>query len=91
MPIYSLTKERVEDLQKRIREKQAEIDELEKLTVEDIWVSELDRFERAYIAELKEREQFFSRKDSPFNERPEAIQPSQKQEQVRAQVQVKQA
>lgn len=56
MPIYSLTKERVEDLQKKIREKQSEIDELEKLTVEDIWVSELDKFERAYISELKERE-----------------------------------
>jgi polyhydroxyalkanoate synthesis regulator phasin len=56
MPIYSLTKERVDDLQRKIKEKQAEIDALEKLTVQDIWISELDRFERSYIAELKERE-----------------------------------
>ncbi|MFO0118285.1 MAG: hypothetical protein ACK521_11975 [bacterium] len=56
MPIYSLTKERVDDLQRKIKDKQAEIDALEKLTVQDIWISELDRFERSYIAELKERE-----------------------------------
>jgi hypothetical protein len=60
MPIYSLTKERVDDLQRKIKDKQAEIDALEKLTVQDIWISELDRFERSYIAELKEREQFFT-------------------------------
>jgi len=56
MPIYSLTKERVEDLQKKISEKQSEIAELEKLTVEDIWLRELDRFEESYIRELKERD-----------------------------------
>ena len=64
MPIYSLTKERVDDLQRKIKEKQGEIEALEKMTVQEIWISELDRFERAYIAELKEREQFFVSSDT---------------------------
>ena len=38
MPLYSLTKERVEDLTRKIKEKQAEIDELTKLSAEDIWL-----------------------------------------------------
>jgi hypothetical protein len=33
MPIYSLTKERVDDLQRKIKEKQGEIEALEKMTV----------------------------------------------------------
>lgn len=45
MPIYSLTKERVDDLRVKIAEKQVEISDLERLTVEDIWVKELETFE----------------------------------------------
>ena len=56
MPLYSLSKERVQDLEKKINDKGHEIEELEKLSVEDLWSRELDKFEKAYIAELKERD-----------------------------------
>lgn len=44
MPIWSLTKERIEKLLKQIGDKEAEIDELIKLTKEDLWHSDLDAF-----------------------------------------------
>lgn len=56
MPLYSLSKERVEDLQRKIKERQQEIYELEKQTVEDLWLKELDKFADTYISELKERD-----------------------------------
>jgi hypothetical protein len=56
MPLYSLSKERVQDLEKKISDKKVEIEKLEKLTVEDLWIQELDKFEKAYINELKERD-----------------------------------
>ena len=44
MPIWSLTKERVERLLKQIGDKELEIDELLKLTKEDLWKRDLDDF-----------------------------------------------
>ena len=44
MAIWSLTKERVDKLLKQIGEKQTEIDELIKLSKEDIWNKDLDDF-----------------------------------------------
>ena len=55
MPLYSLTKEKIEDLQAKIREKQQQIDELSKLTIEDLWIRELDRFEESYRKDLRAR------------------------------------
>lgn len=44
MPIWSLTKERVEKLLKQVGDKEIEIDALIKLTKEDLWTKDLDDF-----------------------------------------------
>jgi len=44
MPIWSLTKERVEKLLKQVGDKEVEIDTLIKLTKEDLWNRDLDAF-----------------------------------------------
>lgn len=44
MPIWSLTQERIDKLNKQIGEKEIEIDTLIKLTKEDIWKRDLDDF-----------------------------------------------
>ena len=44
MPIWSLTKERVEKLLKQVGDKELEIDTLLKLTKEDLWKRDLDEF-----------------------------------------------
>ncbi|KAK2809703.1 DNA topoisomerase 2 [Emmonsiellopsis sp. PD_5] len=44
MPLWSLTKERVEKLRRQIGDKEIEVDELIKLTKEDIWMKDLDDF-----------------------------------------------
>ena len=44
MPIWSLTKERVEKLLKQVGDKEIEIDTLIKLTKEDLWTRDLDDF-----------------------------------------------
>ena len=44
MPIWSLTKERVEKLLKQVGDKEIEIDILIKLTKEDLWMRDLDDF-----------------------------------------------
>ncbi len=44
MPIWSLTKERVEKLLKAVGDKEIEIDTLIKLTKEDLWTRDLDDF-----------------------------------------------
>ncbi len=44
MPIWSLTKERVEKLLRQVGDKELEIDTLIKLTKEDLWTRDLDDF-----------------------------------------------
>lgn len=44
MPIWSLTQERVEKLQKQIGEREVEMDEVIKLSKEDMWRRDLDDF-----------------------------------------------
>jgi len=44
MPIWSLTKERIEKLLKQVGDKELEIDTLIKLTKEDLWMRDLDEF-----------------------------------------------
>ena len=52
MAIWSLTKERVEKLRQQIGNKEAEIDELIKLSKEDIWRKDLDDFLEEWRNEL---------------------------------------
>lgn len=42
MPIWSLTYERVEELKRQSNEKTAELNNLEKMTIEDLWIRDLD-------------------------------------------------
>ena len=52
MPLYSLTKDKIEELQKKITEKKEQIKHLEGLTEADIWLQELEAFEEVYRKEL---------------------------------------
>lgn len=48
MKIYTLTKEKFEELKKKYEEISRQLEEYRSLTVEDIWLSELDTLELAY-------------------------------------------
>jgi DNA gyrase/topoisomerase IV subunit B len=48
MPIYNLTKEKVEHLKEQEQDKEAEYKSLKKLKSSDIWLSELDHLETIY-------------------------------------------
>lgn len=54
MPIWSLTKERVEKLLKQIGEREEEIDTLIKLSKEDLWTRDLDEFITEWRTQLEE-------------------------------------
>lgn len=54
MPIWSLTKERVEKLLAQIRDGEFEIDALIKLTREDLWTKDLDEFINVWRTQLEE-------------------------------------
>lgn len=54
MPIWSLTKERIEKLLKQIGDKEAEIDTLIKLTKEDLWNRDLDAFINEWRFQLED-------------------------------------
>ena len=54
MAIWSLTKERVDKLLKQIGEKEMEIDELIKLSKEDLWKRDLDDFINEWRVQLAE-------------------------------------
>jgi DNA topoisomerase-2 len=54
MPIWSLTQERVEKLQRQKAAKQEEIDTLEKLSEKDLWCQDLDAFVAEWESQIKE-------------------------------------
>lgn len=54
MPIWSLTKERIERLQKQIGEREVEVDTLSKLTPQDIWKKDLDDFIHEWQFQLQD-------------------------------------
>ena len=55
MQIYSLTREKVEELSAKIVEKRNQIAVLEGLTIENIWLRELSKFEEVYKRDLSNR------------------------------------
>lgn len=57
MPIWSLTRERIDKLNGQIDVKTQEIDALSKLTVEDIWRRDLDDFIEEWRTQLHEEKQ----------------------------------
>ncbi|EQL29951.1 DNA topoisomerase II [Blastomyces dermatitidis ATCC 26199] len=54
MPLWSLTKERVEKLRRQIGDKEIEIDTLIKLSKEDIWRADLDAFLEEWKFQLED-------------------------------------
>ena len=56
MPIWSLTKERVEKLLKQIGDRETDIDELIKLSKEDLWNRDLDEFIAEWRFQLEDEE-----------------------------------
>lgn len=56
MPIWSLTKERVEKLLKQVGDKEIEIDTLIKLSKEDLWTRDLDDFLAEWRFQLDDEE-----------------------------------
>lgn len=54
MPLWSLTYEKIEELKKEAEDIQKILDEYKEKTIEDIWISELDDFVKAYNSYIKE-------------------------------------
>ena len=54
MPIWSLTKERIDRLQKQIGEREEEVNTLSKLTPHDIWKNDLDEFINEWRFQLQD-------------------------------------
>ena len=48
MPLFALTYEKIEELNRKYKEKKLELDALEKSSEIDLWTSDLDEFEEAY-------------------------------------------
>ena len=60
MPIYNLTKERIEELKKERDELQIEYDQLKVATVAQLWNKDLNVFETAYKKFMKSYYQYMS-------------------------------
>ena len=55
MPIYNLTVEKIDELKKQEEDKQHQYEELEKLTIETMWLNELNKLEKEYDKWLTHR------------------------------------
>jgi DNA topoisomerase-2 len=64
LPLWTLTFEKIEELKKELEDTRKVLDEYKKLTVNDIWLNELDEFLEAYEKWLKEWEEEKERENS---------------------------
>ena len=62
MPIYNLTLEKIEDLKKQEKEKQTEYDNLFGMKPQDLWINDLDVFEKTYDNFIQSKEEKESKK-----------------------------
>lgn len=46
LPLYSLTKEKIEELEKQIQDKKQKLDDLRRKTAEQIWIDDLDKLQQ---------------------------------------------
>jgi DNA topoisomerase-2 len=53
MPIYNLTKEKIDELKNQELDKQTEFDILDKMSINDIWLNELIKLEKEYASWIK--------------------------------------
>ena len=56
MPIYNLTKEKIDELKNQEEDKNVEYNTLDSMTVHDIWLNELNKIEKEYESWLKQKE-----------------------------------
>jgi DNA topoisomerase-2 len=56
LPLFSLTAEKIDDINKEFKEKKDELDTYKNTTVQDLWLHELDEFEK-YYQKMVEEEQ----------------------------------
>ncbi|KAL9038724.1 MAG: hypothetical protein Q9180_002959 [Flavoplaca navasiana] len=56
MPLWSLTRERVEKLKKQIGDRELEIDDLVKKSREDLWMADLDEFIKEWRFQLEDED-----------------------------------
>lgn len=54
MSIYTLTDEKLSELEKKYKNKKEQFDTYEKLTVQEIWLGEIDEFEKEYPNFIKD-------------------------------------
>ncbi len=68
MPLWSLTYEKIEELKKEEEDIQTILDEYREKTIEELWISELDEFLKAYnnyvkdLEEIREKEERLTKK-----------------------------
>ena len=55
MPIYNLTKEKIDELKEQENDKQIDYNNLNNLQINDIWLSELDKLEKEYDSWMKHK------------------------------------
>jgi DNA topoisomerase-2 len=49
MPVYNLTKEKIDELKNQMQDKETEFNELNELTSEEMWLNELNDLQEKYI------------------------------------------
>lgn len=75
LPLWTLTFEKIEELKKELEDTRRVLEDYKKLTINDIWLSELDEFMDSYEKwlkeweEEKERENSFDKKKSKSNKK----------------------
>lgn len=60
LPITSLTTEKIDDINKEYKEKKDELDTYKNTSIQNLWLGELDEFEKAYEKWLAEMEELTS-------------------------------
>jgi len=63
MPIWSFTKEKLEELKKKIEKAEKDLADLEKRKPNDFWIEELDNLTEALVEMYKARKELVSRKE----------------------------
>jgi DNA topoisomerase-2 len=64
LPLWTLTYEKIEELKKELEDTRRILEEYKKLTINDIWLNELDEFMEAYEKWVKEWEEEKERENS---------------------------
>ena len=70
LPLWTLTYEKIEELKKELEDTRRVLEEYKKLTVNDIWISELDEFLESYEKWLKEWEEEKEKENSFEKKKP---------------------